>query len=467
MIKVGENSRSENCIKFRAKSFFLKSNGKLSLYVLQKLTYSISSNNFHPNVEELNKHFDRVCIFDSNPGANNNKYLHTSQLIAIGCVRELIVKNEGAALEQLQQFINENKNWIFGYLSYDLKNEIENIHSKNSDGLQFPALHFFVPKAVMEINNNVISVFYDDDVLLKPEAEKIYELITSTSVNTDIKGEHKEIKPRISKQDYIDSINKLKQHIRLGDIYEINFCQEFYVENATIDTVSVYKNLNTISKAPFTAYGKFGDHYLLCASPERFIQKQGNKLISQPIKGTTKRSATVTEDEKLKNELQNSNKERSENIMIVDLVRNDLSRIAKRGTVNVDELFGVYSFKQVHQLMSTVACELKENISFTDIIKSTFPMGSMTGAPKVSAMKLIDQYENTKRGLYSGAIGYINPDGDFDFNVVIRSILYNSENRYLSFMVGSAITDKADPKMEYDECLLKAKALFEVLGTCN
>jgi para-aminobenzoate synthetase component 1 len=275
------------------------------------------------------------------------------------------------------------------------------------------------------------------------------------------------IQSKIKKTEYINSVNRLKQHIHKGDIYEVNFCQEFYAKNAFINTVEIFEKLNQISEAPFSAYCKFDTHYALCASPERFLQKRANKLISQPIKGTIKRSTNKTEDEQLKHELQNSNKERSENVMIVDLVRNDFSRIAKTGSVKVEELFGIYSFKQLHQMISTLSCELKENIHFTDIIKSTFPMGSMTGAPKVSAMKLIEEYESTKRGLYSGAIGYINPEGNFDFNVVIRSILYNSENNYLSFMVGSAITDKAIAEEEYEECLLKAKAMFEVLKNNN
>ncbi len=436
--------------------------------MLQKFIYNISSNSFNINIEALNKHFERVCVFDSNPQENNNKYLQTSQVIAVGCVCELIVKEEGTALEQLQQFINENKSWAFGYLSYDLKNEVENISSTNADGLGFPVLHFFVPEVVMRIDDTIISVFYDEKYTAKTRAEEIYKLASAIDKKTSSPASiNSNIKSKITKQEYIDSVNKLKQHIHLGDIYEINFCQEFFAENSIIDTVGVYEKLNDISRAPFTAYCKFGTHYLLCASPERFIQKHGNKLISQPIKGTIKRSSNKIEDAQLKNELQNSNKERSENIMIVDLVRNDLSRIAKRGSVKVDELFGIYSFKQVHQLISTVSCELKEQISFADIINSMFPMGSMTGAPKVSAMKLIDQYESTKRGLYSGAVGYITPEGDFDFNVVIRSILYNADNYYLSFMVGSAITDKADAKMEYEECLLKAKALFEVLGIKN
>jgi para-aminobenzoate synthetase component 1 len=231
--------------------------------------------------------------------------------------------------------------------------------------------------------------------------------------------------------------------------------------------VAIFEKLNKISAAPFSAFSKFGNYFLLCASPERYIQKKGNKLMSQPIKGTAKRSQNKLEDEQLKTELSNNLKEKSENVMIVDLVRNDLSQIAKRGTVKVDELQTIYSFKQVHQMISTISCELKENITFSDILRSTFPMGSMTGAPKISAMKLIEEFESTKRGLYSGAVGYISPNGDFDFNVVIRSIIYNSENMYLSFMVGSAITDKAIAEQEYEECLLKAKALFEVLESAN
>ncbi|MDP1746819.1 MAG: anthranilate synthase component I family protein, partial [Bacteroidota bacterium] len=346
-------------------------------------------------------------------------------------------------------------------------------HSENADGLAFPLLHFFVPKVVIQFNSTLATVTFDADFVSETEANEIYHLSIDRTASTSIKSEHTLLKAelkknnihsKITKQEYIDSVTQLKQHIRKGDIYEVNFCQEFFATNASINTVDTYEKLNAISHAPFTAYCKFGKQFLICASPERFLQKRSNTLTAQPIKGTTKRSSIKIEDEKLKQELQNSEKERSENVMIVDLVRNDLARIAKTGTVHVDELFGIYSFKQVHHMISTIKCELKENVSFTDIIKNTFPMGSMTGAPKVSAMKLIEHFESSKRGLYSGALGYIDPEGDFDFNVVIRSILYNEENKYLSFMVGSAITDKSDAEKEYEECLLKAKAMFEVLG---
>ncbi|MDO9187108.1 MAG: anthranilate synthase component I family protein [Bacteroidia bacterium] len=441
--------------------------------MLKKLTYSILPDELTINIDALNERFERVCVFNSNLQTNKNNYLQTSKIIALGSTQELIINKAENTLEQLQGFYDQRKGWLFGYLTYDLKNEIEELNSENTDELEFPLLHFFVPKVVIQFDETVASATYDNDFISEAEADEIYNLSVSPSIpplaslgQTLLREELKKnnIHSKITKQEYIDSVTQLKQHIRKGDIYEVNFCQEFFATNASINTVDTYEKLNAISHAPFTAFCKFGKHYLICASPERFLQKRSNTLIAQPIKGTTKRSSIKIEDEKLKMELQNSEKERSENVMIVDLVRNDLARIAKTGTVHVDELFGIYSFKQVHHMISTIKCELKENVSFTDIIKNTFPMGSMTGAPKVSAMKLIEQFESSKRGLYSGALGYIDPEGDFDFNVVIRSILYNEENKYLSFMVGSAITDKSDAEKEYEECLLKAKAMFEVLG---
>lgn len=420
------------------------------------------------NVEALCSYSHRLCVLDSNKNVNNSRFIYSDKIIAVGAIKELEVSQTGN-LKALQQFIDENKNyWLFGFLTYDLKNEIELLNSTNTDQLQFPALHFFVPEVVIQTETEKINLIYNSHYTTDEEAEKIYTLALghpdASITNTEKQKNKRVIQSKITKEKYIDAVNTLKQHIKKGDIYEVNFCQEFFMKNSTINSSNVYNQLNKISQAPFSAFYKLNDKYLLCASPERFLQKTTNRLISQPIKGTSKRSNIETEDEKIKQELATNEKEKSENVMIVDLVRNDLSKIAKRGTVNVDELFGIYSFKQVHQMISTISCDLKEEVAFTDIINSTFPMGSMTGAPKISAMHLIEKYESTKRGLYSGSVGYINPKGDFDFNVVIRSILYNESNKYISFMVGSAITDKADAESEYEECLLKAKALFEVLA---
>jgi para-aminobenzoate synthetase component 1 len=433
--------------------------------MLQKTIISYQQEESNLNIEALSETYETLCVFDSNKKFNSSQQIRYAQLIAIGAVRELVVLEAGNALTELQLFINQKASWLFGYLSYDLKNEIENLRSQNNDGLNIPVLHFFEPKFVLEVNENEIVIQYDDGCVAESDLAKLKsEIFLSVAFEEKVSATF-EIKPRIEKSSYLNSVKELKNYIQLGDIYEVNFCQEFFAEKAKINPVLIYEKLNSISAAPFASFCKFNKHYLISASPERYIKKAGNQLVSQPIKGTAKRSDDATEDEQIKNELQNNPKEQNENVMIVDLVRNDLSKLATRGSVKVDELFGVYSFKQVHQLISTVSCEFKKDTSFTDIIKATFPMGSMTGAPKVSAMKLIEKFESTKRGLYSGSVGYIQPDGDFDFNVVIRSIIYDAKTSFLSFMVGSAITAKADPEMEYDECMLKAKAMFEVLQT--
>ena len=281
---------------------------------------------------------------------------------------------------------------------------------------------------------------------------------TNKQINNSIK-----IKLRIHKDDYFEKINKMLAHIHHGDIYEANFCQEFYAENTEINPLDTYNKLNNISNPPFATFLKISDKYLLSASPERYLKKRGNTIISQPIKGTAKRSKNAKEDEQLKQDLFDNEKERSENIMIVDLVRNDLSKTAIKGSVEVEELCKIYTFDQVHQMISTVKSKVEHTTNPVEIIKSTFPMGSMTGAPKISAMKIIEALEETKRGLYSGAVGYFTPAGDFDFNVVIRSILYNETKKYVSYSVGGAITAKSDPFKEYEECLLKAKAMRQVL----
>ncbi len=377
-------------------------------------------------------------------------------VIAAGSMDEISVGEHGA-FEALQAFHEKHKDWVFGSLSYDLKNGLERLNSENSDGIQAPALHFFLPKYLFYYKDNQLFIYHH-----KEQKEFPVERLFSTFSPSDI-GFNSVLKPMVSKANYIENVNQIKEHIQRGDIYEMNYCQEFYAENTDLDPLNVFKSLNEASKAPFSCYFKLGTTHLISASPERFIKREGGRIFSQPIKGTRRRGLSKVEDEQLKKELLENQKERSENVMIVDLVRNDLSRIAEKDSVNVDELFGVYTFDQVHHMISTVSCTLREAIEMKDILRATFPMGSMTGAPKIRAMKLIEKFEETKRGLYSGAVGYITPDGDFDFNVVIRSIQYQSLNKYLSFMVGGAITMGSEAEKEYEECLVKAKALFEVL----
>jgi para-aminobenzoate synthetase component 1 len=269
---------------------------------------------------------------------------------------------------------------------------------------------------------------------------------------------------RISRADYLAKTQALQQHIARGDIYEVNFCMELYAEDANIEPHRLFQELNQKTKSPFSAFIQIVDKYLLSSSPERFLKRVGDRLISQPIKGTAQRHTDMVQDAAEASQLQKSEKERAENTMIVDLVRNDMSRIATKGSVQVEELCKVYPFAHVHQMISTIAAELQIETQVSDAIAACFPMGSMTGAPKVRAMQLIEQYEETKRGLYSGAVGYIDPNGDFDFNVVIRSLLYRKDTEYLSLQVGSALTASSNPEKEYDECLLKAKGVLEVLS---
>jgi para-aminobenzoate synthetase component 1 len=379
------------------------------------------------------------------------------EVLAAGAINEIIPSN-GKPFEELKGFYNKHQDVLFGFFAYDLKNEIENLSSNNPDGINFPDLYFYRPQHLLYFNSEEISIHSTEN------PEKIYKEIESLVIPLPGKIKPLNIQQNLSKEAYLKNVGLIKNHLLDGDIYELNYCLEFYAENADLEPIQIYAELNESSPMPFSAFHKLNDKYLICASPERFMKKVKHELISQPIKGTAKRGKNEEEDKILKDHLRSSPKERSENMMIVDLVRNDLARSSVPGSVKVEEMFGIYSFRQVHQMISTVVSELKKEIHPVDAIKNAFPMGSMTGAPKISAMQLIEKYEKTKRGLFSGAIGYIDQDGDFDFNVVIRSILYNASNRYLSFQAGSAITHLSDPEKEYEECLLKAAAIRKVLS---
>jgi para-aminobenzoate synthetase component I len=399
--------------------------------------------------------FNIFCLLD------NQHYTFTPAsfecMLAAGCKRNIELP-AGNAFEQLQQFYGQKNCWLFGHLGYDLKNETEKLYSGNFDGIGFADMHFFEPEIVVQLNNHSVSFFCDGD------AGEIFNAITALPIVIPETKSTIGIKNRITKDDYVGTIKKLQQHILRGDCYEINFCQEFFAEDAVIDPIEVYHKLVQYSPNPFAALYKLNDKFCICASPERYLKKEGDTIFSQPIKGTSKRDLTnAVQDVQNKNYLAESEKEKSENVMVVDLVRNDLSKICKQGMVKVKELFGVYSFPQVHQLISTITGQVKDGLTPVDIIKATFPMGSMTGAPKKRVMELAEQYEYTKRGLFSGSIGYIRPDGDFDFNVVIRSILYNSSSSYLSIQAGGAITFYSDAEKEYEECLLKMEAMRKVL----
>jgi para-aminobenzoate synthetase component 1 len=430
---------------------------------MKQFSIDINPEEIRNKLLNYSQQFDTCFFYDSNADVNIAtplSYRSYDILLALGVNRK-VQFNEGQHFNDLQDFQNAHKTWLFGYLSYDLKNEIEDLSSQDDDVLALPLAQFVEPQLLIKIIGHSMQIIV------------IAENIQVQSIANDILSENAsinetliacEIAHKTSQNDYVKSFEQFQQQIAYGNIYEVNYCIAFETEIHYNNWIGLYSGLNKISKAPFSAFVKIGNAIIISASPERFLKKEGNKLISQPIKGTAKRGQSIEDDEKNKTDLFNNAKERSENVMITDLVRNDLSKHAVRSSVQVEELFGIYSFKQVHQMISTVSALLNNESNYINAIKDAFPMGSMTGAPKIKAMELIERHEQMKRGLYSGALGYIDPENNFDFNVLIRSIIINAKTNKAQFCVGSAITHKANADDEYQECLLKANALFKVLA---
>ena len=376
-------------------------------------------------------------------------------LLAVGVADTIIAGGGELNIGQLQRV----EDWIFGHICYDHKNLIEaKLVSSHAEKTGFPLSYFFVPQTVCYINKEQTALTiesFDDSGAIYREINTVYE-------------ERKVDIPKLQftsvtdKERYLETIGKLRTHIADGDCYEINYCTEGFCENVDVDPFQVFNALNRLSPAPYAAYYRLNDKYMMCASPERYLRRNGDQILSQPIKGTARRDKDPSKDAEIKDQLRNDIKERAENVMIVDLVRNDLARCCETGSVGVEELFGIYTFPQVHQMVSTVTGTVKENMSFAGLIQNTFPMGSMTGAPKFKVMQLIDVYEQTRRELFSGTVGYIAPNGDFDFNVVIRSLFYNAGTKYLSYQTGGAITYDSDAEKEWEEMRLKAWALERI-----
>ena len=403
-----------------------------------------------------------VCHLQSHGREENYE-----ELLAIGAYDKIGAKEPGIAFDQLRQKLSHTRDWWFGYFSYDLKNELEELHSRNLSVVDFPSLAFFNPRWIITLSKGKLTLHYFEDDF--PNwIEEIKLSPNSNSGNTENSNSDFaafSLEPGLSRSGYINSVNKLLEHIHRGDIYEANFCWELSAAGHIQNPYELYTRLAQRTEAPFSAYLHMGPCHALSASPERFLKKNDAQLISQPIKGTAPRGQDDVQDRLLAENLSRDPKERAENTMIVDLVRNDLSKVAARGSVKVDEFCAIHSFRTVHQMISTISATLKPNYTGLDAIMAAFPMGSMTGAPKIRAMELIEEIENFKRGLYSGAIGYFDPEDNFDFSVVIRTIFYNESTEKISCAVGSAITSQCLPEKEYDECLLKAQALLQILGT--
>ena len=427
-----------------------------------KVTHNITNTNLLLNqFLSLTKKHTYSCLLNSNPKFKDQpKYYNNFSLIFALDKIDLIESNN-ESFHKLREFHLKKKDWMFGYLSYDLKNESTKMSSNNNNNIANYNLSFFIPKYLFFLKGNHLLIEGYDS---KDNLNKLYEKITKIAFN-DAKKVKYELVQRESKDLYLKKINSIKKHIKKGDIYEMNYCQEFYLENTDCIPQDIYFHLDSLAESPFSCFLNSGNINIMCASPERYLKKIGSSIVSQPIKGTSRRSKDPTEDVKLFEQLSNSIKDKTENIMIVDLVRNDLSITAEKSSVIVEDLCSVFAFNQVYQMISTISSEVDlRKHNFTDILKTTFPMGSMTGAPKHSAMNLIEKFEETKRGVFSGSVGYIDPHGDFDFNVIIRSIIYDSASKYMSVSVGGAITDKSINIEEYQECLTKANLMFNALN---
>jgi len=428
-------------------------------YRTSKFSYTQFSPNFKGQLLQWVQKEDTFAWLDSNDFPQT--YSSFQSVLALDVLKEFTFSGKDA-FNKLDDFQKKNKEYLFGYLSYDLKNDIENLKSNNFDGLYFPDLYFFQPKKLFIFQSDYIEIQYHTSCC--NDLEKDLEFIQQLTDEYVIEKIEFNILQRTSKDSYHQKFHQLQKYITRGDTYETNLCMEFFVENIDWHPYALFRELNQISKSPFTVFFRHQEFNLISASPERFIRKEGRKIISQPIKGTRKRGINVLEDLAMKAELETNAKERSENIMIVDLVRNDLSKTAEKGSVKVEELCKIYTFPTVHQMISTVTSLVKNEYSPVEIIQSLFPMGSMTGAPKKSTMQIIEELEDHKRGLYAGAFGYFSPQDDFDFNVVIRSLLINTEKKYLSFSVGGAITALSNCEDEYEECMLKAKNTIQTLN---
>jgi len=396
---------------------------------------------------------DEDCFMWLDSGESSSK-----TVLALGKHKEIKARgNED--LKLLQAWLNEHKDWAFGVFSYDLKNQLEELSSDNPSIIDFPDMYFFVPEILLEKDGNTWNIYAQDS---KFQVESLVSKISNTKRMPA--SNQAEFEALESKEEYLNSISKIKDHIQLGDVYELNYCQAYSANSESINVFESFDLLRENIAGPFSSFAFLDGVYVLSSSPERFLKKDADRVFSEPIKGTIARSPDLKVDEQLKAQLESSLKDRSENVMIVDLVRNDLSHIAQKATVEVEELCKVYSFPKVHQMISRVACKMNPELDLMDAIRYCFPMGSMTGAPKIRAMEIIEERESFKRGWFSGSLGYFRPEGDFDFNVLIRTLFVDTKTKTALLPVGGAITILSDSESEYEETLLKSKgirSLFE------
>jgi para-aminobenzoate synthetase component 1 len=356
-----------------------------------------------------------------------------------------------------------------GFLSYDLCHKIEKIPYMAKDDKHIPDIYFALYDGVFVYDHNKRESYIVAHGITQPAEDiikklnKIIKQANKKTATVNIVEERKnknEITPNFSKEEYIKNVGKIKRYIKNGDIYQANLTQRFETKY-TGEPWALYQRLRNINPAPFSSFIDYGDFQIVSSSPERFVKVDNRKIQTRPIKGTIARGINKEEDISNQQLLLNSEKDKSELIMIVDVARNDLGRISKIGTVKVETLFSLEEYPTVYHLVATVTGELREDVKFADIIKATFPGGSITGAPKIRAMEIIDEIEPTRRNVYTGSIGYLDLNGNMDLNIVIRTIILKEGKAF--FQVGGGIVWDSDEESEYKETILKGEALQKAI----
>ena len=414
------------------------------------------ANRLKQNILEWCNAQDEYCTLFENITIQSRDENQFIWKLGVICQSEYLYDSLDFPLTKFEEYIQTKENEKFCFISYDLKNNFENLTSRNEDKVDFPLILAWEPQLIFIYNTQgSLEIHYTNE-----KSQQQVVAILNWNRRTNKLAEDAEIKTKTSKLEYQQAFDKITNYIKKGDLFELNFCKEFYVNDINVESIALYEIMKGRTQANFCVYAQLKNHIVICISPERFITKKGNTILSQPIKGTKKSSSNQKEKQEFIQQLRDSPKDRAENTMAVDVVRNDFSKICVPGTVHVPNFCDVVDYGNVIQMFSTIVGELKPNISFIEILRAVFPMASMTGAPKIRAMEIIEELESSKRGLYSGTIGYILPNGDFDFNVVIRSIIYNRKNRYLSFHTGGAITIQSQMEEEYKETELKASSLI-------
>ncbi len=386
----------------------------------------------------------------------------------------------GDPLDRLQELLQEHQvayrgplpfyGGAIGTLSYDLKNRLEKLPSRALRDIPYPeiwlgfydwALVFDHPAEALWL---VVSPWEENPAACRSTVTERLETYCADPVRRSLPPRRNppEIRAEMARETYLDAIRRVKDYIRSGDIYQVNYTQRF---SSTLegDALTLYGKMRQVNPAPFAAYVDTGAFQVVSASPERFIRVQDRIIETRPIKGTRPRGASPEEDAANRQELLESEKDRAELLMIVDLERNDLGRLAETGTVEVTELFKLETYATVFHLVATVRARLRQEVGLADVLRASFPGGSITGAPKIRAMEIIDELEPTARNLYTGSIGYIGYNGDADLNIVIRTILCQDDRAW--FQVGGGIVWDSDPELEYAECQHKARGQIAALSS--